>query len=522
MWVIEVQNVLTSLQIWKCEMKKYLTILAWVLAGTLIFASQGWGVCPEDTVDNGICDTMRVEIWPGDQEPGGFPLFARFPIYITHDNPDPVDSIAAFVLPFCYTHTNSSKYCSVSSYWNRILWSAPDLPRSIFRHLPSNDNPVVHNWMMDLYEAGDEEEWNQVILDLDGTSHFWLTLIPAGSEDSRFGSGSQVLLATMTFRLEDTMVVCIDSCFWPPSAHLWFSRADAMPYVPRHNLPMCQRILYYVPPILWLNCPVTQNQHTNGSFVAHDFSASESGCPDFATLAGISLSFIGDGVTGLAFNPPFVPGGCDFSSNINYTVVDHCAGGGSVRVVVHDSNWYADTCFFGINLFSTLPELSVPDSIFALTDHIASLPVSATDADNDAVTTSLNALWFANDSLQSPVNSPSYNGNNPGTFSWVPTDADVGTWIASFSATDVCGKADTARVMILVGTTSCGDCTNDSVMDVADVVYLINYLFKGGAAPDPICQGDVNCSGLADVGDVILLINYLYKGGTAPCFGCCG
>jgi hypothetical protein len=138
------------------------------------------------------------------------------------------------------------------------------------------------------------------------------------------------------------------------------------------------------------------------------------------------------------------------------------------------------------------------------------------------VNIALNAFWFVQDSLKTPVNPPSYHGNNPGFFSWTPTLSDTGRWIASLLATDTCGKSSTSYTTIIAGMTSCGDCTNDSVMDVADVVYLINYLFKGGTAPDPVCHGDVNCSGLADIGDVILLINYLYKGGTAPCFGCCG
>jgi len=500
-------------------MKKYLSILIWLVFAIIFFADKSGAVCPEDPNDNGICDTMYVEIWDDDWY---FNTFARFPIYITHDVLDPVDSIAAFVLPFCYTHTNSSKYCSTSSYWNGISWSAPNLPRSIFRHLPSNDNPHVRNWMMDRFEEGSGNVWNGIIMDLDGISHFWLTLIPSGAEDPKFGPGSRVLIATMTFKLQDTMSICMDTCFWPPSSRLAFSRSDAVTYIPRDNLPMCQRIGFQPPPTLWLSCPNTQTQHTNGSFVATGFSVINTGCPDMSTLASISLSFIGDGVTGLALNPPFFPGGCNFSSNITYTVVDHCAAGGFVRVVAYDSWGFADTCFFGINLANSLPELTVPDSIFALADHISGFPVSATDGDNDAVTTSMNAFWFAQDSLQLPVNSPSYNNGNPGSFSWLPTDVDMGTWIASFSATDICGMADTKQVRILVGMTSCGDCTNDSLIDVGDVVYLINYLFKGGPAPDPVCQGDVNCSGLADIGDVILLINYLYKGGTAPCFGCCG
>jgi len=63
----------------------------------------------------------------------------------------------------------------------------------------------------------------------------------------------------------------------------------------------------------------------------------------------------------------------------------------------------------------------------------------------------------------------------------------------------------------------CGDCNKDGVVDVGDVVYLINYLFKSGPSPLPILHaGDTNCDEMVDVGDVIFLINYLFKGGPEP------
>ena len=61
-----------------------------------------------------------------------------------------------------------------------------------------------------------------------------------------------------------------------------------------------------------------------------------------------------------------------------------------------------------------------------------------------------------------------------------------------------------------------GDATGDGVIDVGDIVYLINYLFKTGSAPTPLQAGDVNCDGNVDVGDVVYLINYLFKGGPPP------
>jgi hypothetical protein len=62
-----------------------------------------------------------------------------------------------------------------------------------------------------------------------------------------------------------------------------------------------------------------------------------------------------------------------------------------------------------------------------------------------------------------------------------------------------------------------GDVNLDMSVSVADVVYLINYLFKGGPAPSPSFLGDVDCSDEVGVSDVIYLINYLFKGGPAPC-----
>jgi hypothetical protein len=100
-------------------------------------------------------------------------------------------------------------------------------------------------------------------------------------------------------------------------------------------------------------------------------------------------------------------------------------------------------------------------------------------------------------------------------------EADTGLWVFSFSATDVCGDADTDQVAILVGMPFCGDCTGEGTVDVSDVVFLIGYLFKDAIPPDPLCRGDVNCNGLVDAGDLVYLINFFYKYGPAPCFECC-
>jgi hypothetical protein len=231
-------------------MKALLIFLAIVVVSILWPTSLSLGACPEAPYDNGLCDTMSVEAYPPDTaflNPG---QLVRVPVYVTHDVPDStIDSIVAFVIPFCYTHTNPTKYCSLTAYWNQILWSSDRLPRSIFRHLPSNDNPQIHNWMMDQFEEGNNEQWNGIILDMDGISHFMICLIPSGSEDQHFGPENHRLLFTMTFKVKDTTTVCIDTCFWPPSDRLAFARSDAVTYIPRHNLQYCFPV----------SCPVRGN-----------------------------------------------------------------------------------------------------------------------------------------------------------------------------------------------------------------------------------------------------------------------
>jgi len=66
-----------------------------------------------------------------------------------------------------------------------------------------------------------------------------------------------------------------------------------------------------------------------------------------------------------------------------------------------------------------------------------------------------------------------------------------------------------------------GDCTNDGIIDIEDVIYLIEYIGAGGPAPLPrAAVGDANCRESVDIDDVVYLIQYLYAGGPEPpdCF----
>lgn len=61
------------------------------------------------------------------------------------------------------------------------------------------------------------------------------------------------------------------------------------------------------------------------------------------------------------------------------------------------------------------------------------------------------------------------------------------------------------------------DANTDDMVNVADAVYVINYVFKNGPVPDPLEIADANCDGQANVADAVYVINYVFKGGPGPC-----
>ena len=70
------------------------------------------------------------------------------------------------------------------------------------------------------------------------------------------------------------------------------------------------------------------------------------------------------------------------------------------------------------------------------------------------------------------------------------------------------------------GTYVCGDADGSGSVTISDAVFLINYIFSGGPAPDPLLSGDADCSSNVNISDAVYLINYIFGGGTAPCAAC--
>ena len=61
-----------------------------------------------------------------------------------------------------------------------------------------------------------------------------------------------------------------------------------------------------------------------------------------------------------------------------------------------------------------------------------------------------------------------------------------------------------------------GDCNGDGKVDLADIICMVNHVFKGALRPSPLCRGDANADTKVNLTDIVYLVNYIFKGGPPP------
>jgi hypothetical protein len=76
----------------------------------------------------------------------------------------------------------------------------------------------------------------------------------------------------------------------------------------------------------------------------------------------------------------------------------------------------------------------------------------------------------------------------------------------------------TLNVQNSLGTTEiCGDANRNGDVDIDDIVFIVNYIFSGGPAPEPLHIANTNCMESVDIDDIIFLVNYVFQAGPDPC-----
>ncbi|MGB2805049.1 MAG: dockerin type I repeat-containing protein [Candidatus Zixiibacteriota bacterium] len=108
----------------------------------------------------------------------------------------------------------------------------------------------------------------------------------------------------------------------------------------------------------------------------------------------------------------------------------------------------------------------------------------------------------------------------PGSYSWTLLGSPIsasGVRVCALPYDDPCDHSNGTFSVIAC---SPGDANGDYVVDLADLVFLINYLFRLGEPPDPLANGDPNADCVVNLADLVYLVNYLYRNGDPPRIGC--
>ena len=77
-------------------------------------------------------------------------------------------------------------------------------------------------------------------------------------------------------------------------------------------------------------------------------------------------------------------------------------------------------------------------------------------------------------------------------------------------------QADVFVSKVAIGAFICGDADGDEAINILDIVYIINYVYKSGPAPDPLQSADVDGVTGINILDIVYLINYIDKNGPEP------
>lgn len=103
-------------------------------------------------------------------------------------------------------------------------------------------------------------------------------------------------------------------------------------------------------------------------------------------------------------------------------------------------------------------------------------------------------------------NSYNINGKTNGTYYYKVRAQDQQNQLSYWS------NQENVTVTIL----TVGDVNKDGLINLSDIIFLVNYIYKGGPAPNPQYLGNVNGDAGVNLGDIIYLVNFVFKGGPPP------
>jgi len=109
---------------------------------------------------------------------------------------------------------------------------------------------------------------------------------------------------------------------------------------------------------------------------------------------------------------------------------------------------------------------------------------------------------------------PSQSGTTE-SFTVLGLESDS-TYYFAIKAADDAGNWSEISNIYSTAYFDCADINADSNVNLLDVIYLMNYFYRGGPPPPHPENSDVNYDGSLNLMDGTFIINYLYKDGAPP------
>ncbi len=248
----------------------------------------------------------------------------------------------------------------------------------------------------------------------------------------------------------------------------------------------------------------------------------------FSILEGETLGFTmgavdSDGVVAPTFTSPNLPTGATFdvTANANQSVGTFAwtpnftqAGVYAIEFLAVDVGGDSTTLIVDVTVGDAgnqPPQFVNPlDSNLSIpVGRTTSLRIEAYDPEGGAVVLSAAPLAAGMTFVDS--------GNGIGTLTYTPDSASLGTISGlTITATDPFNASSQIASDFVVVTFLRGDVDGLNGYSIGDLVFLLNYLFRGGDDPEVVEAADVNSDDRINVGDVTYLIQYIYFDGLPP------
>ncbi|MFH2037286.1 MAG: Ig-like domain-containing protein [Candidatus Zixiibacteriota bacterium] len=253
------------------------------------------------------------------------------------------------------------------------------------------------------------------------------------------------------------------------------------------------------PPVLTRNPVTTSYTIPEGNNVTITVSATDDKTITSLTALNLPANATFTGLTNIktfSFTPSYMQSGI-------YTVTFIASDGTLADTAIVDFT-VTET---GNHAPNFVQNLSFTTLVVANRDTV--IVAHATDPDGDPVTITcdsvgLNAVFTD-------------SGIVVATYYFAPVTSQVNeAYRSNFIVTDPSGLADTTYTIFRVISILRGDVNSDTELNILDIMYLVNFLYKEGQAPASMDASDANYDTAINILDCTYLINFFYKSGPPP------